>query len=63
MPKITEYKIKNFAIDLLIFLKKGPKMTSKLSFIEFIVDQIENAGDISYRKMFGEYSFIPGTKT
>ena len=38
-------------------------MTSKLSFIEFIVDQIENAGDISYRKMFGEYSFIPGTKT
>ena len=30
-------------------------MASDLSFVEFVVDQIENAGPISYRQMFGEY--------
>ena len=31
-------------------------MASDLSFVEYIVDQIENAGEIRYRKMFGEYA-------
>lgn len=31
-------------------------MASDLSFVEFIVEQIENLGEISYRKMFGEYA-------
>lgn len=31
-------------------------MASDLSFVEFVVDQIENAGQITYRKMFGEYA-------
>jgi TfoX/Sxy family transcriptional regulator of competence genes len=31
-------------------------MASDLSFIEFIVDQIAAAGNITYRKMFGEYA-------
>ena len=31
-------------------------MASDKSFIEFIVDQIENAGQITYKKMFGEYA-------
>ena len=31
-------------------------MASDLSFVEFIVEQIENAGVITYRKMFGEYA-------
>ena len=31
-------------------------MASDLSFVEYIVDQIENAGVIRYRKMFGEYA-------
>ncbi len=30
-------------------------MASSLSFVEFIVDQIDNAGEITYKKMFGEY--------
>ncbi|MBN2105515.1 TfoX/Sxy family protein [bacterium] len=30
-------------------------MASDLSFVEFVVDQINNAGVITYRKMFGEY--------
>ena len=30
-------------------------MGSSSGFVEFVVDQIEGAGDISYRKMFGEY--------
>ena len=30
-------------------------MASDQSFVEFIVDQIENAGVITYRKMFGDY--------
>lgn len=31
-------------------------MASDQSFVEFIVDQVENAGRITYRKMFGEYA-------
>ncbi|MCP4751359.1 MAG: TfoX/Sxy family protein [Proteobacteria bacterium] len=31
-------------------------MASDLSFVEFVVDQIEKAGNITYRKMFGEYA-------
>jgi TfoX/Sxy family transcriptional regulator of competence genes len=31
-------------------------MASDLSFVEFIVDQIENVGQITSRKMFGEYA-------
>ena len=31
-------------------------MASDLNFVEFVVDQIENAGVITYRKMFGEYA-------
>ena len=31
-------------------------MASDLGFVEFIVDQIENAGEITYKKMFGEYA-------
>ncbi len=30
-------------------------MSSDKSFVEFVVEQIEQAGVITYRKMFGEY--------
>lgn len=30
-------------------------MSSSEEFVKFVVGQIEGAGDISYRKMFGEY--------
>lgn len=30
-------------------------MGSDVGFVEFIVEQIENAGEITYKKMFGEY--------
>ncbi len=31
-------------------------MASDLNFVEFVVDQLEIAAEISYRKMFGEYA-------
>ena len=31
-------------------------MASDLSYVEFVVDQIEDAGEITFRKMFGEYA-------
>lgn len=31
-------------------------MASDQDFVEFIVEQIENAGTVTYRKMFGEYA-------
>lgn len=31
-------------------------MGSDIDFVKFIVDQIENAGEITYKKMFGEYA-------
>ncbi len=42
--------------------KKGSGMASDLGFIEFIVDQIENAGEITYKKMFGEYALYSDGK-
>lgn len=30
-------------------------MSSKPEFVQFIADQLESAGQITYRKMFGEY--------
>ena len=31
-------------------------MASDKSFVEYIVDQIENTGQITFKKMFGEYA-------
>ena len=31
-------------------------MASELSFMEYVADQIGAAGQVSYRKMFGEYA-------
>lgn len=37
-------------------------MATDKSFVEFVVDQIENAGEISARKMFGEYGIYADAK-
>jgi TfoX/Sxy family transcriptional regulator of competence genes len=37
-------------------------MASDRSFVEFIIDQIESAGSVSYRKMFGEYAIYCNSK-
>ena len=37
-------------------------MASDLSFVEFVVDQIENAGVITFKKMFGEYAVYSDRK-
>ena len=37
-------------------------MSSDKSFVEFIVEQIENAGVIMYKKMFGEYAIYSDGK-
>ena len=41
---------------------KSSIFPSDIEFIEFIVDQIENAGEIRYRKMFGEYAIYYDNK-
>ena len=37
-------------------------MSSDKDFIEFLTDQINNAGIITYRKMFGEYALYSNGK-
>lgn len=37
-------------------------MASEQTFVDFIVDQIENAGEISAKKMFGEHALYSGEK-
>ena len=37
-------------------------MASDKNFMEFVVDQIENAGEITYIKMFGEYGIYSDGK-
>lgn len=37
-------------------------MASDLEFVEFVVDHIEDVGEITYRKMFGEYALYSDGK-
>jgi len=37
-------------------------MGSNIEFVEFVVEQIENAGEITYKKMFGEYALYSDGK-
>lgn len=37
-------------------------MASDLDFVLLVVDKIKNAGDITYRKMFGEYGIYSNGK-
>lgn len=37
-------------------------MASDKKFLEFIVDQIDNAGEITFKSMFGEYGIFSGKK-
>jgi TfoX/Sxy family transcriptional regulator of competence genes len=37
-------------------------MSSDQSFVDFIIDQIHNAGAITYKKMFGEYALYSDGK-
>lgn len=38
-------------------------MTSELGFVQHVCDQIGDVGEVSYRKMFGEYAIYVGGKT
>jgi TfoX/Sxy family transcriptional regulator of competence genes len=37
-------------------------MASDQEFVDFVVDQIENAGQVTYKKMFGEYGIYSDSK-
>jgi len=37
-------------------------MASDVAFVEFLVDQMSDAGRIASRKMFGEYAIYPDSK-
>lgn len=37
-------------------------MASNQDFVDFVLEQIENAGEISFRKMFGEYGIYSDGK-
>lgn len=37
-------------------------MSSSVEFIEFVCEQLRGAGDVSYRKMFGEYMVYADAK-
>jgi TfoX/Sxy family transcriptional regulator of competence genes len=37
-------------------------MASDIAFVEFVVDQIDNAGEITFKKMFGEFGLYTDGK-
>lgn len=51
-----------YSISLINRCREGGKMASDKSFIEFIVDQMGNAGFISHKKMFGEHAIYCDAK-
>ncbi len=38
-------------------------MASDLAFVQHVCDQLRGAGDVSFKKMFGEYAVYVGAKT
>jgi TfoX/Sxy family transcriptional regulator of competence genes len=42
--------------------KEKKEMSSNQDFVDYIVEQIENAGTITYKKMFGEYAIYSDNK-
>lgn len=42
--------------------KKDTEMSSDPDFVEFVVEQVQSAGIIRYRKMFGEYALYCNDK-
>ena len=37
-------------------------MASDLGYVQYVCDQVRDAGDVSYKKMFGEYAVYVGGK-
>jgi TfoX/Sxy family transcriptional regulator of competence genes len=37
-------------------------MASEINFVDFVLDQIKNSGEITAKKMFGEYGIYSGGK-
>ena len=37
-------------------------MASNQNFVDFVIGQLHSAGDITYKKMFGEYALYSGNK-
>jgi TfoX/Sxy family transcriptional regulator of competence genes len=37
-------------------------MASSQDFVDFVIGQLQSAGDITYKKMFGEYALYSGNK-
>jgi len=37
-------------------------MSSNQNFVDFVVDQLENVGEVTFKKMFGEYALFSGGK-
>jgi TfoX/Sxy family transcriptional regulator of competence genes len=42
---------------------KETAMASDLAFVQHVCDQVRGIGEISYKKMFGEYAIYVGSKT
>lgn len=38
-------------------------MASDLAFVQHVCDQLRGVGEVSFKKMFGEYAIYVGTKT
>ncbi len=53
----------NKVILIFVFYKQEEKtMASDQNFVDFILDQIQNAGQITAKKMFGEYAIYSDGK-
>jgi TfoX/Sxy family transcriptional regulator of competence genes len=37
-------------------------MSTNQDFVDFVIGQLQSAGDITFKKMFGEYALYSGTK-
>jgi len=37
-------------------------MPSNQDFVDFVIGQLQSAGDITFKKMFGEYALYSGNK-
>jgi TfoX/Sxy family transcriptional regulator of competence genes len=60
--KSNHHKCNDYKLILcnLVFCEKN--MASNQDFVDFIIGQLQSAGSISYKKMFGDYGLYSGNK-
>jgi TfoX/Sxy family transcriptional regulator of competence genes len=65
-PYYVDFNIKSYELEIqpedIQLQPKDKAMASKINFVDFVIEQIKNSGEITAKKMFGEYGIYSDGK-